>query len=682
MSATMDFFEHQDKARKQTGRLVLLFAAAVIGIIVSVYALVIVLMAWGDSQVGSETGSAALDVSLWEPLVFVGVTVVTLIVVGGGSLYKVSQLSGGGHVVAEHLGGRQLSPDTRDPVERKVLNVVEEMAIASGTPVPPVFFMDRETGINAFAAGYAPDDAVVGITRGCAEKLTRDQLQGVVAHEFSHIFNGDMRLNIKLIGIIHGILVVGLIGYYVMRTAFYTGGTRRSSDGKNNGLPLLALGLGLMAIGFIGTLFGNLIKAAVSRQREFLADASAVQFTRNPEGIGGALKVLAGYDKHGEIDNPNAPEASHMFFACGLASGLNAMFATHPPLEERISRIDRTWAQQKQAMAADGSQGVADTSAAMGASGTAMGFAGGTAKKVSDTFSEATSPMAERSEPLGSPPPLPVESSTPAATVQTIGQPTPQHVARAHDLIEAIPEALVDAAREPFSARPVVYAMLLDDDKEVRKAQLERLAVKTDSGEYHKTQELFALTQSLDRQLRLPLIDLAIPALRSLSDKQYARFRNRIVELVKADSKIDLFEWVLQKIVLRHLDPHFTEARPPKAKYHTLDAVSHHVATLLSALAYVGASDESAAQTAFDAGAKVAGSSALRLKPMEAARLGPLEEALGKLVHLSPKAKKKLITAAATVVADDDKITSREAELLRAIADTLDCPMPPLLGAA
>lgn len=669
----MDFFEHQDKARKQTGRLFLLFAAAVIGIIVSVYVLVIVLMGWGGSQLESESASAALDVSLWEPLIFIGVTVVTIVVVGGGSLYKISQLSGGGHVVAEHLGGRQLSPDTRDPVERKVLNVVEEMAIASGTPVPPVFFMDRETGINAFAAGYAPDDAVVGITRGCAEKLSRDQLQGVVAHEFSHIFNGDMRLNIKLIGIIHGILVVGLIGYYVMRTAFYTGGTRRSSDGKNNGLPLLALGLGLMAIGFIGTLFGNLIKAAVSRQREFLADASAVQFTRNPEGIGGALKVLAGYDKHGELDNPNAPEASHMFFACGLASGLNSMFATHPPLEERISRIDRTWAQQKQAMAAEGSQGVADTSTAMGASGGAMGFAGA---------SQPTSPMPSASEASGFPPPLPVESSTPQATVETIGQPTPQHVARAHDLIEAIPDALVEAAREPYSARAVVYAMLLDDDTDVRKTQLDRLAVKTESGEYHKTQEMFALTQSLDRQLRLPLIDLAIPALRSLSDKQYARFRNRIVELVKADSKIDLFEWVLQKIVLRHLDPHFTEVRSPRAKFHTLDAVSHHVATLLSALAYVGAKDESAVKAAFDAGATASGTSSLRLKPMEAARLGPLEEALGRLVHLSPKAKKKLITAAATVVAADDKITSREAELLRAVADTLDCPMPPLLGAA
>lgn len=662
----MDFFEQQDKARKNTGRLVLLFAAAVVGIIASVYLLVMALMGWGGSQLEGEA-AGAIDVALWEPMVFLGVVVATIVVVGGGSLYKIAQLSGGGHVVAEHLGGRQLSPDTRDPVERKVLNVVEEMAIASGTPVPPVFFMDRELGINAFAAGYSPDDAVVGITRGCAEKLSRDQLQGVVAHEFSHIFNGDMRLNIKLIGIVHGILVVGLIGYYVMRTAFYAGGSRRSSDGKNNGLPLLALGLGLMAIGFIGTLFGNLIKAAVSRQREFLADASAVQFTRNPEGIGGALKVLAGYDKHGEIDNPNAPEASHMFFACGLASGLNSMFATHPPLDERIARIDRHWERQKQAMAADAKKGTGPISAG----GAAMGFAGGD-----------TSPQVQRSEPVGSkPPPLPVETSTPAATVETIGQPTPEHVARAHDLIEAIPGALVDAAREPFSARSVVYAMLLDDDAVVRKAQLDRLAVKTESGEYHKTQELFALTRSLDRQLRLPLIDLAIPALRTISEKQYARFRNRIVELVKADEKIDMFEWVLQKIVLRHLDPHFSEVRPPKAKFHTLDAVSHHVATLLSALAYVGARDASAAEAAFAAGAKASGT-ALRIQPMEAARLGPLEEALGRLVHLSPKAKKKLITAAATVVADDDKITSREAELLRAVADTLDCPMPPLLGAA
>jgi Zn-dependent protease with chaperone function/uncharacterized tellurite resistance protein B-like protein len=668
----MDFFEHQDRARKSTGRLVMLFGAAVVGIILSVYVLVMVLFNYGRAELDSRSGPTAQApprVSLWEPLVFLAVAGGTIVVVGFGSLYKVSQLSGGGHVVAEQLGGRRLSTDSSDPVERKVLNVVEEMAIASGTPVPPVFFMDKEMGINAFAAGFSPEDAVVGITRGCAEKLTRDQLQGVVAHEFSHILNGDMRLNIKLIGIVHGILIVGLIGYYVMRTAFYSSAGRSRGSKESNGLPILALGVGLMAIGFIGTLFGNLIKAAVSRQREFLADASAVQFTRNPEGIGGALKVLDGYDKHGELDNPNAPEASHMFFAMGLASGLNSMFATHPPLEERIGRIDRDWAQEKAAMAADssrGAPGIPDTTAA-------MGFAGASAEK------KGTGPINEAIGTMGS---GITSKASPESTVETIGRPTPQHVAHASGLIGQLPGALVDAAREPFSARSIVYAMLLDEDAEVRKPQLERLAVKTESGEYHTTAELFPMVRSLDRKLRLPLIDLAIPALRALSDKQYARFRNRIVELVRADSKIDLFEWVLQKIVLRHLDPHFNDARPPRARYHKLNAVGDPVAVLLSALAYVGARDEAAARSAFDAGAARTGLTGLALIPMDKARLGALGAALDSLAELTPKPRKLLITAAATVVADDGRITASEAELLRAIADTLDCPMPPLLGAA
>jgi Zn-dependent protease with chaperone function len=334
-----DFFDRQDAARRNTTRLVVLFVLAVVAIMVSIH----VLLAVALGYLGAHPAGGAERSLLTDPAIAAVAFVGTLIVVGGGSLFKVAQLRGGGRVVAEQLDGRLVSPDTTDPAERQLMNVVEEMAIAAGMPAPPVYLMEREAGINAFAAGFAPGEAVIGVSRGAAEQLSRDELQGVIAHEFSHILNGDMRLNIRLIGLLHGILIVGMLGYFVLRmTAFSGHRGRRSRDQGNAMLPILAIGLGLMIVGFFGTFFGNLIKAAVSRQREFLADAAAVQFTRQPDGIAGALKKIGGLPAGSTIQNPNAPEASHMFFG-RATSGFSAMFSTHPPLRERIRRIDPSW---------------------------------------------------------------------------------------------------------------------------------------------------------------------------------------------------------------------------------------------------------------------------------------------------------------------------------------------------
>ena len=369
----MNFFEHQDQARRKTGMLVGLFVVAVAGLIVGTYVLIMSLYLGGLEQASQQREMLINQFgpdTFWRPDIFVGVALAVFLVVGGGSLYKTAQLSGGGEPLALSLGGRRLLSDSSDPVERKVLNVVEEMALASGLPVPPVFMMDREQGINAFAAGYQPEDAVIGVTRGCVENLSRDELQGVIAHEFSHILNGDMRLNIRLIGIVHGILLVGLIGYYTLRIAAASGSRRSSNDKGGGGLAFLGLGLGLMAIGFIGTLIGNLIKAAVSRQREFLADASAVQFTRDPNGIAGALKKIGGFNAGSKVTVAKATEASHMFFATGVAE----LFATHPPLAKRIARIDAFW--QAEMAAERPEERVPETRAAAFAPAGAVGFAG------------------------------------------------------------------------------------------------------------------------------------------------------------------------------------------------------------------------------------------------------------------------------------------------------------------
>ncbi|MDP6057248.1 MAG: M48 family metallopeptidase, partial [Pirellulaceae bacterium] len=395
------------------------------------------------------------------------VAVCTILLVGFGSFYKISQLQSGGRVIAESLGGQLIDSGTTGALERKVLNVVEEMSVASGTPTPPVYLLNHERGINAFAAGFSPSDAVIGVTRGSVERLTRDQLQGVIAHEFSHILNGDMRLNIRLIGVVHGILVISLIGQFVLRSAFYSGATRRRSS-KENPLPLIALGAALMAIGFLGMFFGNLIKAAVSRQREFLADAAAVQFTRNPRGIGGALMQIGGFSKGSAVQNPNAPEASHMFFGQAIASGLNAFFATHPPLTARIARIDPSW------------------------DGTWPDVNGAETPEDRTEVDCRVAPFAGAATPVT------------VAAFNQIGQPTEAHVHQAVQLLQSLPESIHNAVREPYGARAVIYTMLLDAKPEPRRIQLEKLAKHADPGVYRQVEKLLDASAQVHISARLP----------------------------------------------------------------------------------------------------------------------------------------------------------------------------------
>ena len=333
-----DFFQRQDHARRQTARLLVMFALSVAAIILAIY-LVAVLGTAGvqqDHRYGAHAHPAAQP-SLWNPVLFAWVTLGTLLVVGFGSLYKIAELSAGGEQIALMLGGRAINPQTTDLAERRLLNVVEEMALASGIPVPPVYVLDHEPGINAFAAGHQPGDAVVAVSAGCLQYLTREELQGVMGHEFSHILNGDMRLNLRLIGIVYGILVLAILGYYVMRIAGVSSGDSKREGGAAG---FFLLGLALLIFGYLGVFFGNLIKSAISRQREFLADASSVQFTRNPGGIAGALKKIGGLADGSRIRDGHASEISHMFFGDAFAGSFFNLFATHPPLEERIRALE------------------------------------------------------------------------------------------------------------------------------------------------------------------------------------------------------------------------------------------------------------------------------------------------------------------------------------------------------
>jgi Zn-dependent protease with chaperone function len=324
----MDFFKHQDKARKHTKVLVVYFVIAVACIIASVYLASLVIFYGTQSQ--QQNGDPTPEIVLWDSKLFLYAMLGTLGVVVVGSLYKTAVLAKGGSAVAESLGGRLISPNPANPDERKLQNVIEEMAIASGVPVPKIYVLDDDAGINAFAAGHSPGDAAIGVTRGCLTLLNRDELQGVIGHEFSHILNGDMRLNLRVMGVIFGILCLAVIG----RILLYS----RNRRDKN---PLMLLGLALIIIGAIGTFFGRLIQAAISRQREFLADASSVQFTRNPAGLSGALQKIG--EVGSRVESPHAGEASHMFFENALGNPFLRVMATHPPLAERIRAIDPGW---------------------------------------------------------------------------------------------------------------------------------------------------------------------------------------------------------------------------------------------------------------------------------------------------------------------------------------------------
>ena len=637
----MDFFQAQDSARRNTTRLVIFFTLAVLSLIVITNLLVMALFGFIETNEEGVTLSAIAIQFDWQ--VFLIVSAAVLMVIFGGSAYKTMALSSGGTVVAESLGGRLISQGTSDLHERKALNVVEEMAIASGTPVPPVYLLEREQGINAFAAGFTPGDAVIGLTRGTITYLTREELQGVIAHEFSHILHGDMRLNIRLIGILHGVLLIGLIGYIVLRSV-------RGGSNKNTG-AIMGLGVGLLVIGFTGTFFGNLIKASVSRQREFLADASAVQFTRNNIGIAGALKKIGGYTPGSELDTPEAPTMSHAYFSSGVSSFMQSIFATHPPLDVRIKRIDPNW---------DGD------------------FAPVT-REVSED--QRTSEQPKQASKTGA-------MKTSAASVviasqilKSVGQTSPEQLDYAVSLVNDIPTEIRDAVHDPYSARAIIYCLVIDDKQaNIRDKQIHRIREMGDAGIFELVRKLLGAVQALDIRFRLPLIDMTLPSLRLLSKEQYLLFKKNLLFLIQADNRIDLFEWSLQKILFHHLDPEFDRPGKKVAKFRSYKVVKKHIDVLISMLVYATVQDKTEIKVTFSHAEQELGLTNLVLLSRQEINIKNLDLAVENLALLKPLLKPRLLKACLIVITQDQKYSPDEMELIRAIGDVLDCPVPPYLG--
>lgn len=680
------FYQRQDAARKNTTKLVALFIIAVVLIVGLVSA-----ATWYAIEEfatpRSLAGSSGFDRPSNKFSLFAGLGTLALVILG--SLYKVVELRrGGGTLVAESLGGRRISPQTKVADQRKLMNIVEEMALASGVPVPPVYLIN-EDGINAFAAGYSPSDAVLGVTTGCISQLSRDELQGVIAHEFSHILNGDMRMSIKLMGVLHGILLIGLTGQIVLRSLMYGGGRSRRNKKDNEGggvLVIIVIAVAAIAIGFIGVFFGNLIKAAVSRQREFLADSSAVQFTRNPDGIAGALKRIGGNSNGSRIENSNASEASHLFFSQAVWEGIGGLWATHPPLAQRIRAIDANWDGKFTSSSKTSSKRTPPTKRATSPqSAVTSGFAGASSETstAAPTPTTATVPSSLSNNsneviPLAAA----IAEEAPLGGIhnalESVGDPSREHQQYASTLIADLPERLLDAIRDPFGARVVVYCLLLDTDFGIRQKQL-RIIKKLGGNAVHiLATRLADDTDALAIQKRLPVVDLCLASLRSLSKNQYKEFINCFNELVKADKKIDLFEWIIIQVITRHLKPHFEPTKPSPEGHEKLRRLSPECSVLLSAIATAGNDSEVAGQ-AFKAG--VAELKDLSLKQIEskAGDLNRLAKALNSLRRASASERKRLIDACSAAIEADGHITWQEAELLRGVGDLLDCPIPPII---
>ena len=650
----MDFFEHQEIARRSTRRLVVLFAIAVVLIVIAVN------FAATAIYFGFLMPSATPRVAAALPAGFYFVnTCIVLGLIGGGTAYKMSALSGGGAAVANLVDAREVDTTTSDLLDRRLINVVEEMAIASGVAVPRVYVMDNEMAINAFAAGHSINDAVITVTRGTLTRLSRDELQGVIAHEFSHVLNGDMKLNLRLIGVLHGLLIVALAG----RLLLELGGRSRGSSSSRSGNAVAVLfvaGIALWILGYIGVFFGRLIKAAVSRQREFLADASAVQFTRNPDGIGGALRKIGGLTESSglgtRIDHPQAEALSHLFLGAARPSFVRGLFATHPPLEERVQRIYG----RKQAFLPAPENAVA----------LAMSGPDPTLEREQ---SQLPSPVAGLvAAAAGASAPADV-----AAAVGTVALPVQ------HDLVvdhaqRTTADTLRAAASDAVHAQLIAFALLVEKDNALR-AQQGQLIADAYGGEAAQMADRFhGLIQTLPPGARQPLLDVAMPALRKLPEAARQRVLKMSHLLIAADGRVSVREFLLFTILQRRLGPDAGRAVP--VRYRAVKERAHDAALVLSLVAAVRL--PARPEHAFNAGALLLPDSDVRFTVADSIKLDEVSAALDRLNQLAPLAKPQLIKAATATAFVDSETNWRAASTLRMICAALDAPLPPQVAAA
>ncbi|HTT11828.1 MAG TPA: M48 family metallopeptidase [Burkholderiaceae bacterium] len=647
----MNFFEHQEVARRSSTRLIVLFVLAVIGVVIAVNSVGAFLYLSSTSHRGPFGPAAGLPRGF-----FLTNTAIVVLLIGGGTWFELSRLAGGGEVVARMAGGRPVDPGTRDLLERRLVNVVEEMALAAGIPVPRVFVLDNETTINAFAAGHSVNDAVVTVTHGTLTRLSRDELQGVIGHELSHILNGDMRLNLRLIGVLFGLLMIAMFGRFMMDIG-------RGSRSDRGAGPLMLAGVAVWIIGYVGVFFGRLIKAGVSRQREFLADASSVQFTRNPDGIGGALRKIGGLsDEVGlgsEIRHPNAEQLSHLFLGAARSSFVSGLFATHPPLTERVRRVyGRSMEflpapEQPLAVALAG----ADQAAARAGEELApLEFTPRVGNFVSPVASMVAGNAAAASV------------HTQIGVVSSSGREAALSLAQRLDLPE-LRAAVVDTT----AAQMLVFSLLLDQDGTVGEQQRRALSEAFGAPAVQAVDRYYAIVQQLPPGVRLSLLDRVMPSLRRLPQAAAQRLLMLAHTMIAADGRVTLAEFLLFTVLKRRLGPDAGRAVP--VRFRAVAEVAGDAGLVLSLIANVRLAD--APERAFKAGLALLPGVDAKFVPHGAIALDAVATGLARLNQLAPLVKPVYIKACTAVAFVDGETNWKAASCLRTICIALDSPLPP-----
>jgi len=649
----MNFFQQQESARRSSRLLIVLFLLAVIAIVLAVNAALAAIYFGVLARHGAwaRYGFSALPNYFFETT-----TAVVLLMIVGGTIEQILELRAGGEAVAKMVGARPVDPGTRDPLERRLLNVIEEMALASGIPTPRAYVLENEGGINAFAAGLHPSDAIVTVTRGALARLNRDELQGVIGHEFSHILNGDMGLNLRLIGVLQGLLLLALFGRFL--TAI--GNTRGRSRDSGTGVLMIA-GLAVLAIGYIGVFFGRWIKASVSRQREFLADASSVQFTRNPDGIGGALRKIGGLgaEAGGAVQHIHAETLSHMFMApisFALASG---MLASHPPLLERLRRI------YGHAVAYLPAEELPVEPVPPQPDQAPLEYQPVTPASVAATLLSPVSAAVSALDPTGA-----AAASTLHAAIGTATAAGSSFGAKLTAQVDAL--GLRPALSDATQAQLLVLSMLLDTDPPIRAQQLAAAVERFGSAAAPQIERFAATIASLPPGWRLPLLDLSMPVLRTLTPAQREPLLRLAYALIQADGRITLAEFLLFSVLKRRLAPARATNGPGRAL--RLDDVAAEAGLVMSLIACVRLPQDP--QHAYDAG-KALLPAVAPLIPQQAIELRQVSAAFDRLATLAPLQKPSLIKACMAIAFVDGRSHWKAASCLRTLCAALDCPLPP-----
>ncbi len=643
----MNFFDAQDRARQASRRLVAAYVVATILIVLGVTVIVgIALFNFSEAGYGYPVG----DFVARQAPILIGTALLTTLFILGSSLVKTSVLSTGGGRVATGMGGTLVPADVQDPLRRRLRNVVEEMAIASGVPVPDIYVLEEESSINAFAAGYTPSDAAVAVTRGTLELLDRNELQGVIAHEFSHILNGDMRLNIRLMGVLYGILVLGLIGRLIVRGGYHTSIV---SSRRNRGAPvILVIGLGLVILGAIGVFFARIIKAGVSRQREYLADASAVQFTRQSSGIANALKKIGGYSAGSLIKSADPEEVSHMLF--GTGAKFSGLFATHPPLVERIQALDPSF-QESDFPRVDPRQ----HHPATGPDSIHSGLVG-----------DVTTALASGGEAVLA-----------DSIAETVGQPESEHIEYAQHLRQSVPESLYEAAHSSEFAYLLTIALILDRDGNAIARQLSLAKEQLGTERARLLRRYYDELATTGAEYRLPLLAIAFPALKLRPTQELSYLVSLATRMIEIDGEIDFYEYCFYRILMSNLG----QAIDPSGRRNAIRArrkeLQAAAINLLRVLADYGHESQEQCNAAFEAGRATLGAWAqdYAFGSDQKYTVAVLDHSLDVLLGLKNKGKESLLRAISATAAHDGKLAVGEAELIRAVCATLDYPLPPIL---